>query len=299
MKRINFKTAFTLLAIIAFVTSCQDVVEVDLSDKNIGLYAVEAKITTHNNPYVMLYKSQLVSSDQDYPTVSGAQVVITEKSTPQRSITLQESKERKGLYRPKQGDLFLGEEGQEYSLTITVGDVVMQATDWLAPVEPIDSIQVRPSPRGDSRFLAIYTYGNEPAGLGNYYKWDIYVNNNLLYKSENLIVVNDDLVDGSYIDGFEIFTDFHDPDKPEDRKLKLGDAIQVHQTSISRFGYQFYSQVVSQGQAGGLFSVPPANIKGNIVSSDGRTVLGMFIASDVSISNSVIIDEQIEDGLRD
>ena len=56
--------------------------------------------------------------------------------------------------------------------------------------------------------------------------------------------------------------------------------------------------MVNQGQTGELFSVPPANIKSNIISSDGREVLGMFTANDVSVSNTIIIDEKTVSGLK-
>ena len=298
MKAINFKSIIFLLTISALFVSCEDIVEVKLDNKDIGLYAVEAKITTDNNPYVFLYKSQLVSSDKDYPTVSGAKVVIADNSAPQKSITLQESNERKGLYIPKQGDVFLGEQAREYTLTITVDGVTMKSTELLAKVEPIDSIQIRPSSRGDKLFLGLFTYGKEPAGLGNYYKWDIYVNKRYLNSSDNLIIASDELVDGNYIDGLEIYTDFHDPNKPEDMTIQLGDTVQVKQTSISKFGYLYYYQMVNQGRTGGLFSVPPANIKSNIISSDGRPVLGVFTANDVSISNTIVVDEKILSGLK-
>ena len=293
MKAINFKPIIFLLAITAFFVSCEDIVDINLSDKDIGLYAVEAKISTESNPFVFLYQSQLVNSDADYPGVSGAKIVITDNATPQRSITLQESNEIKGLYIPKEDVLFLGVKGREYNLTITVDGVTMSAMELLAPVQPIDSIQIRPSARGDKLFLGLFVYGYDPVGLGNYYKWDIYVNKKYLNSSDNLVLGSDNLFDGNYINGLEIFTDFHNPDKPEDKKLKLGDTIQVKQTSISKFVYQFYYQMVNQGRTGGLFSVPPANIKSNIVSSDGRNVLGMFTASDVSPSNTIIIDEKI------
>ena len=298
MKAINFKSIIFLLTISALFVSCEDIVEVKLDNKDIGLYAVEAKITTDNNPYVFLYKSQLVSSDKDYPTVSGAKVVIADNSAPQKSITLQESNERKGLYIPKQGDVFLGEQSREYTLTITVDGVTMKSTELLAKVEPIDSIQIRPSSRGDKLFLGLFTYGKEPAGLGNYYKWDIYINKRYLNSSDNLIIASDELVDGNYIEGLEIYTDFHDPNKPEDMTIQLGDTVQVKQTSISKFGYLYYYQMVNQGRTGGLFSVPPANIKSNIISSDGRPVLGVFTANDVSISNTIVVDEKILSGLK-
>ena len=298
MKAIYSKSIIYILAVSAFFVSCEDVVEIKLSDKDIGLYAIEAKITTDNNPFVFISKSQLVSSDKENPGVSGAKVVITDNSTPQKSITLQESNGRKGLYIPKQETFFFGEKGREYTLTITVDGVAMSATEILAPVEPIDSIQIRPSSRGDKLFLGIFTYGNEPAGLGNYYKWDIYVNKRLLFSSDYLVVASDEIVDGNYIDGLEIFTDFHDPAKPEDMIIKLGDSIQVKQTSISKFGYNYYFQMLNQGQTGGLFSVPPANIKSNFVSTDQRLVLGMLTANDVSVSNTVVIDEKLLSELR-
>lgn len=294
----NFKTTILLLIISVFLGSCEDVVQVQLSDENLGLYAVEAKITSDNNPYVYLYKSQLVSSGSQYPGISGAKVLISDNSEPQQNVILQESQEYQGLYVPKKGVYYWGEPGKEYTLTIAVGNVTLSATELLAPVEPIDSILVRPSNRGEFAFLGIQTFGYETPGMGNYYKWDIYINNRLLYPSDYLAIANDELVDGNYINGFEIFTDFHEPNKPEDRILNIGDTIQVKQNSISKFAYNFYYQMFNQGQTGSLFSVPTANIKGNITSSDGREVLGLFVANDVSASNRIIIDAAIESGLK-
>ena len=294
----HLKTIIILLFISTLFISCEDIIDIKLSDDDVDLYAVEAKITTDKNPYVFLYKSQLVSSDSPYPGISGATVVISDNSQPPKTIYLQESNERKGLYFPNSGNNYRGEPGKEYTLNIKVDGVSITATETLARVEPIDSIQVRPSIRGDYQFLGIFTYGNEPAGLGDYYKWDIYLNNNLLYPSDYLVIASDELVDGNYIAGFEIYTDFHDPKKPEDRKINLGDTIQVKQTSISKFAYYFYYQMLNQGQTGGLFSVPPANIKSNFSASDGREVLGIFTANDVSPSNVVIVDETIEGGLK-
>ncbi|MBN1822286.1 MAG: hypothetical protein JW833_16310 [Prolixibacteraceae bacterium] len=57
--------------------------------------------------------------------------------------------------------------------------------------------------------------------------------------------------------------------------------------------------MIEQSFSGGLFSVPNANVKGNFKSSDGKTVLGIFAAQDVSVSNKVIIDESIENQLED
>jgi hypothetical protein len=259
---------------------------------------VEAKITSESNPFVYLYKTRKVNDDSGFAGISGAEVVVSEKEQPQNLVELVESPEIKGWYLVPEGIDFKGEPGKEYQVTINVDGVELTAHDLLAPVEPIDSIQVRPSLRGENRFLGIFTYGNEPPGLGNFYKWDIYINDTLLSQSDFLIFASDELVDGNYIYSFEIFTDFHQPSKPEDRRLKMGDTVLVKQTSISAFAYDFYFQLFNQAQTGSLFSVPPANIQGNFTASDGKPVLGLFTAHDVSNSNVVVIDERIESGLR-
>jgi len=294
----KIKTIILFLLIAVLLTSCEDIVEIELSDETVDLYAVEAKITSEENPFVFVYKSQRVDADNPYQGVSGAKVTISDNGQPKKTVTLKESPEKKGLYIPEDGTLYLGEPGKEYTLEINVNGVKITGTELLTRVEPIDSIQVRPSIRGDFMFLGILTFGNEPPELGNYYKWDIYINDTLLSKSDNLVIVSDEFVNGNYVSGFEIFTDFHDPNKPEDRLLNLGDTIRVKQTSITKYAYLFYTQMFNQGQTGGLFSVPPANIESNFTSGDGRKVLGVFTAHDVSNSNTVVIDEAIEGQLK-
>lgn len=296
MKRYSYLIAALFLL---SLSSCEDIIDVKLTDQDLDLYAVEAKITTENNPSVFLYKTLKVDDASAYPGVSGATVVISDDSQPQKSIQLEESNETKGLYLVPEGESFVGEVGKLYTLAIDHDGATISGSDFLSSVEPIDSIQVRPSLRGDKRFLGVFTYGNEPQGVGDYYKWDIYINGELLNDAEYLFVASDELVDGNYVSSLEIFTDFHDPNKPEERLINLGDTILVKQNSISEFAYKYYYQMFNQSGTGGLFSVPPANIKSNLTASDGKPVLGLFTASDVSVSNAVTIDENLESQLED
>ncbi len=286
-----------LVSILFLLNSCEDVIDVKLSNEDVNMYAVEAHITTKDNPYVFVYKTQEVSSADAFQGISDAVVTIADNSTPPNTIQLDESGEVPGLYSTSED--YKGEINKEYTVTISTNGVVLTATDALLRVEPIDSIQVHSSLRGDHRFLGVFTYGNETPGEGNYYKWNIYINNTLLNDAEDLVVASDEQVDGNYIKGFEIFTDYHDTDDPSERELNLGDTIQVKQASLTEFGYDFYRQMYDQSQTGGMFSVPPANIKSNFTASDGSTVAGLFTAHDVSTSNKVIIDEAIESQLKD
>lgn len=291
--------AILLLFIAGFLGACEDIVDIKLSDDMLNLYAIEANITTESNPYIFLYTSQKVNVSDKYEGISGATVTISDNSQPSKEITLIEDIEIPGMYIPAPGVKYFGEAGKEYFITIETDGVTINGSDFLAPVEPIDSIQVHSSLRGDHLFLGVFTFGDEPVGRGNYYMWDIIINNELLNEIEFMVIASDELVDGNYVYNFEIFTDFHDPNKPEERMLKLGDTVIVKQKSISAFAYQFLFQSFNQGQTGGMFSVPPANIESNFTASDGRPVLGLFTANDVSTSNIVVIDQSIEDQLKD
>jgi hypothetical protein len=291
----------TLTIVLLFITvafsSCEDVIEVKLSDENLNLIGVEARITTMDQPAVFLYQTLHVDQDIDYPGISGAVVTISDDANPVHEMTLVELDSKKGVYLVPPKQSYRGIPGREYTIKILTGGVTLTAKEKLMEVEPIDSIQVKPSMRGDKMFLGIFTYGLEPPGLGDFYKWDIYVNDSLIQSADRLAVASDEFVDGNYISGLEIFTDFYDPKKPEDRLLDLNDTISVKQNSISEFGYNFYTQMINQNATGSLFSIPPANIKSNFTSSDGKPVLGLFVASDVSSSNKVVIDQSIEDQL--
>lgn len=292
-------TYILILVSVVFFAACEDVIEVDYGKNTEILYAVEAKITTERNPYVYLYQSQRVDDDSPYNGVSNANVTVYETNTPSNSFTLIEHKDYRGLYGIPSEINFTGEIDKSYTVEIEVNGIILSATEMLHRVEPIDSIQIKPSLRGDSIFLAVFTYGDEPEGIGDFYKWDIYINDSLLNEALNVVIASDELVDGNYINGFEIYTDFHDPDEPENRMLNIGDTVQVKQTSLSEFTYDYYFQMLNQSQTGGLFSVPPANIQSNFTASDGSTVLGLFSAHDVSSSNRIIIDEKIENQLKD
>jgi hypothetical protein len=292
-----FPVFFLLFSSILF-TSCEDVIDVKLSDENLNLIGAEAEINTLDEPSVFLYRTLRVDQDMAYPGISGATVVIADNATPSNRITLVENPSKHGLYEVPEGSHYKGVVGREYTLTMQTGEVTITSKEKLNSVAPIENIYVEPSNRGEKRFLGVFVDAHEPKGVGNFYKWDIYINGKLLSDAEYIAIAWDKYVDGNPISKFEIMTDFHDTNKPEDRKINLKDVVQVKQTSISEFAYNYYFQLINQSQTGGLFSVPPANIKSNFTASDGKPVLGLFVARDVSVSGTVTVTQEIEDQLK-
>lgn len=294
----RLRTLLVMLIAAFALSSCEDVIQVKLPNEDLNLIGVEAQITTKDEPTVFLYRTLRVDQNVAYPGISDAEVVISDDATAQNSITLTEDANQKGFYKVPENETYFGVAGREYTLTIKTAGVTLLAKDTLSRVEPIDSIKVLPSLRGNNRFLGIFTWGKEPAGVGNYYKWDIFVNDTLLNAANRMAIASDEFVDGNYISKLEIYTDFYEKSKEaEQRKLFLNDTVQVKQTSISKFAYNYYFQVINQSNSGGLFSVPQANIKSNFTSSDGKPVLGLFVARDVSPSNKVVITQELLDRL--
>ena len=280
---------YTILVIsvilLSIITSCEDVIDVDVREDAVR-YVIEGQVDNLGGPHVRITKTVLITQDIYPEPVRDAIVTIRDDQNPANTIALEESPDSAGLYVVPENDEYLGVENRTYFLEVKSEGKTFSAQDHLFPVAEIDSIQVHPSKRGDGLFNGVFTYGWETPGLGDYYKWDVYVNDTLIHDAAFIMVVNDEFVDGKYIEGFEVLTDFYNPDNPEEGKIREGDEVYVHQISLSYFAYKYYYQVFSQAGAGFLFSVPPANIESNIACDTGEEVLGLFSAVDISVSET-------------
>lgn len=279
-----------LFAIVAF-TSCEDVVDVKLDGEDIDLIAVEAYINTktENNVYVKLERTLAVNQTTQNPVISNAVVQLSDNAATPNTVTLEEQGNT-GIYLLPAETSYPGVTGRTYTLTITTPDgTVITGEEYLQEIETLDSVKVNLSDRGNYEYLGIYINSQETPGLGNYYKWDIYINGEFLNDGEDLAFASDELVDGNYIYDMLILLDWEDEE--EDKILHQGDTIVVEQLSISEAAYEFYWGLDDQAWAGGPFSVPPANVPSNLTSSDGKRILGLFSARDISVGNTVIIDD--------
>ncbi len=271
--RINTYLSLVVLLGILF-TSCEDVIEVEINEENLDLYAVEASITNLEEPTVFLSKGLPVTVDETFKGISDALVTISDDALPANEVILVEAPDSAGYYVVPEWIDFPGVAGREYTMTIEVDGVILSASDYLAPVEPIDSIQVSPSTFGESEYLSVSVYSYETPGLGDYYKWDIYVNDTLLGNAEDMFFASDEFVEGNYVEGLEIFIDYNNEQQEIERRLKYMDTVVVRQNSVSEFAYNFYYQMQQQSYGGSIFSVPPANVKSNISSSNGKGCAG-------------------------
>ncbi len=290
MKNI-FNTICLLSLFALFFTSCEDVVDIELNEEDVDLVAVEAYISTgtKDNVYVKVERTTEVDCTTGNPAVSNAIVQISDDAASPNAVTLEEQGTT-GVYLLPEGTSYAGVCGRTYTLTITTSEgAVITAEEYLRKVEGLDTVKVNLSAFGSEEYLGIFISSDETEGEGDYYKWDMYINGKELSDIGDLAYASDDLVDGNYINDLMILLDWEDEE--EDKYLHMGDTVVVKQLSISEAAYEFYCGLSDQYSSGSLFSVPPANVPSNLTSNDGKRVLGIFSARDVSVGNTVIIDE--------
>jgi hypothetical protein len=292
MKTKNIFKQLSILAFTAFIfSSCEDVVHVDLNDEDVDLVAVEAYISTkaEDNVYVKIERTTEIDDTTGNPVVSNAVVKLSDDAATPNSVTLEEQG-TSGIYLLPEGTSYPGVTGRTYTLIIITTDgTVITAEEYLSEIATLDTVKINLSDELDYEYLGVYVCAQEPPGEGNYYKWDIYVNGEMLNDTEDLMFESDELVDGNYIDNFLILLDSEDNE--EDKKLHTGDTVVVEQLSISEAVYDFYKGMDNQASSGSFMGVPSANVPSNLNSSNGERVVGLFSARDISTGNTVIIDD--------
>ncbi|MDX1939899.1 MAG: DUF4249 domain-containing protein [Saprospiraceae bacterium] len=260
-----------------FITSCQDVVDLDLPDGD-ALLVVDGMITNEaGEKRVLLTSTANYFDNQATPKVSNALVILYNETGAVDTLTEKEA----GVYVTNH----VGQVGATYHIYIKTkaGEEYESQPELLQFVPEIDSIYAEFKEESifedEGYYVKIDTY--EPKGVGNYYRWRKYVNDEYLNTPFELLFATDQFVDGNPIIGFEVNID----------PLKVGDRFKVEQLSISKAAYDFLLQLQSQTAfVGSLFDTPPAALKGNVKRLDksGNDALGFFGASAVSTATITI-----------
>lgn len=289
MKKTLNITIWVSFLIIA-LSACEDVVDVNLNDEDLNLVVIEAYLTSKpkNNISVRLERSIEVDDTNDNPVINNAIVQITDNASPINSAILEEQ-DSSGIYLLPDSINYPGIIGRTYTLTITLTDgTIITADEYLNEVANIDTIKVNSYQMMGMLYHGLFYSAQEPEGSGDYYKWNIYINGEQLSDNDYLLYASDELIDGNYISNDMLLLDYGDE---EDYDLHIGDTIIVEMLSLTETIYEFYQAIDDQGYSGGMFSVPAANVPSNLTANDGSIVLGLFSVSDVSVSNTIIIEQ--------
>ncbi len=253
LEKYNFKNkALALLSLlfVLFFSSCEDVVTLDLETGETKL-VVDAEIiwlkgTTGNEQVVKISKTAPYYNNTT-PKVSGAQVRIENRDGDVFTF----SETEPGSYVCNN---FVPVINMDYTLFVTAEGQSFTAVEKLTSVTPIDKVEQEIVPDfGGEDVIEVTYYFKDPADEVNFYLTD--------YQSDFLIFPDYELTDDDFLNGNEINIKFSDEDK-----IKPGTILNITHRGISK-NFCNYMNLLLEVYGGSPFSIPPGNIRGNIVNT--------------------------------
>ncbi len=292
----NPKTAClgTCLAIMMIMMSCEDPIDVPLQDGGVQV-VVDAWIDNQvKDQQIILSLSQPYFDSSNPEVVKDAQVVVSRGD----GALFEFVHVADGRYVWTSNGESLGKEGDVFTLNIDYDNLNYKASTEIHRVPPVDSVGVEF--REDEIFLddGYYTqfYARDPMGKGDTYWIKTFHNGRFLDKSQEMNIAYDAGFDaGSGIDGLIFIPPLRELTNRLDDDLlnipyEIGDTVEVELHSINNQAFNFLEIARDQINNGdnGIFSIPLANTRGNVTSSDGSLVLGFFNVAGVSKNSRVI-----------
>ena len=226
--------------------SCQKTVTLKL-DTVPPQIVIQGNLTDGPGPdTVKIIRSINFYADNIFPTVSGANVIITDNAGNKESLT----EAIPGSYIT---NTLRGVPGNTYTLSVTVNDSTYTAVSTMPQPVNLDSVTFVVSSRiRNSQITAVANF-QDPSGVDNYYRFEEYINGFLYTK--DYFVFSDRLSDGRYI-SLNLRTD--------SINMNTGDFLKVNMYSVDKNDYNYFFQL-RQATAGGTFNTDasPANPSGN------------------------------------
>lgn len=240
-----------LLIALFLITSCEDVVEVDLNDSDPRL-VIDASInwfkgTTGNEQTIKLSLTTPFFSEEEI-AANDAIVLISDINNNTYNFIENGST---GFYK---NNTFVPQIEQQYFLTVTYNNETYTATETLKSVVSIDEIEQKNDGGFQGQDIELKALYTDPIETENYYFFEFIAP---IGPVPELEVYEDRFTNGNQIFGF--FTD-------ED--LEPGMEITIRNYGISQRFYQFMFTLLLQSEGtDGPFATQPATVRGNIINN--------------------------------
>ncbi len=232
------------------LTSCEKVIQLNLNN-SAPKVVIQGTVNDQPGPYfVKISRTVNFQDTNNYPPVTGANVVISDNAGQSELLTESEP----GTYKTSG---LKGIAGRTYNLSVKTGSETFQSVAYMPYPVKIDSISFAPSPF--SGRLTTYIRFDDPADTVNFYRFVYFVNN---VEKKGYYTMDDELFKGATIKYAMMGRG------TDGVKLVVGDKVTVWSESIDKGVYDYFRTASNDNEQ----SASPANPVSNI--SNGA--LGYF-----------------------
>ena len=224
---------------------------------------IEGNVTNGPGPYqVSITTTVPFSADNNFPTVDGAQVTITDNAGLYDSLT----ETAPGIYST-QGH-WVGQPGNTYTLHVSVNGSSYTGTSTMPQPVNLDTVTFVQVSRLKKAVIEAEPNFQDPPGVGHYYQFAETINGSPLNK---IFVFSDRLSAGNYI---------RQPLSDDSAHLEAGDYLSLNMYCVDKNTYNYFNELAQQQHTGSFVAVmftdvAPANPNNNL--SGGA--LGYFSAN--------------------
>jgi hypothetical protein len=262
------KKYISLLIVLISLTSCEDVIDVDLNTSEPRL-VIDASInwtkgTTGNEQKIKLTLTAPYF-DESVPPANGAQIVVTDSDNNTFNFI---EENNSGVYV---NNNFIPELNKTYNLQVIYQGEIYTSTEVFKSVAPIDFVEQLNNGGFSGEETELKAYYTDPADEENYNFFEFKSNISAI---PSLEVYKDEFTNGNQIFGFY-----------SEEGLKTGDEVIIKNYGVSKRFYEFMFTLLQQNstEGGGPFETQPATIRGNIInqSNPDNFPFGYFRLSEV------------------
>ena len=229
------------LFIISSTIACKKTINVDVNDAPPQM-VIEGLVNNSSAAKVFITNSVKLSSDNVYPPVSGANVIITDNVG--NSFHLTETSA--GVY----SNPFFGVPGRAYNLTATIQGKVYTATSTMPMQVNLDTLFTDKIAFGNKSIIDVAPIYTDPPGFGNYYQFIETINKTL---NPHIFVFDDKYDDGVINDRPLVETD---------STINSGDSIAVEMRCIDKNIFTYFYALSELSDNSTTPANPPTNMTG-------------------------------------
>jgi hypothetical protein len=281
----NIKGLSFLLLFLVF--GCQEEATIPLSNPEYSYVVIEGRITNEMKRHkIRLTLSAPYFYNDTVPAITDAEVYLMEEGSETRfDLTLDNQKMGYYLTGSMSGKI-----GETYSLNVVYNDEILIASSYLDSVGDIDSIKYEYEyvDYAEQGFYKIKMSAFEPAPLGDYYMFNLYINDTLFNDELSKTAYTDDLLfDNTYMGDIDIYW------LAQEEIIFDTNHVVLEMLSISEEEFYFIEAFIPETYYGGsIFNGPSANIPTNFECVNGEQhSAGYFGASAVTKLEMTLIKE--------